>query len=328
MKHPLRILFATGGAVLMVACATDNSTSPLASSQAAAALVTAPLSFGVTNSSFVGSSAPTNGFVPMGFSANENDGNNNEHEGPGWGGFMGGGLGEAFIGGIGFGPGIGSGPFENFGRRDDDDADSEESDSFNHSDNCVFSTTTNRVECPTITHDGLTINRSFSFLDASGAVQQAFVRGTTNTVNVKKSVSGTVTHHETVTSTVNGSSDLTVAGLASGSTQRTVDGKSAGTDASTGTRDGVAFTASRAAGDTITGLVIPIQEEHPTFPTAGTIIRSMTATVTVSGKTPSTSSRREVITFDGSATAKVVITHDGVTKNCTKPLPHGRLTCA
>jgi hypothetical protein len=325
MKNPLRILFATGGAVLMVACATDNSTSPLASSQAAAALVTAPLSFGVTNSSFVGNSAPTNGFVPMGFSAGES---HDEHEGPGWGGFMGGGLGEAFIGGIGFGPGIGRGPFENFGRRDDDDADSEESDSFNHSDNCVFSTTTNRVECPTITHDGLTINRSFSFLDASGAVQQAFDRGTTNTVNVKKSVSGTVTHHETVTSTVNGSSDLTVAGLASGSTQRTVNGTSAGTDASTGTRDGVAFTASRAAGDTITGLVIPIQEDHPTFPTAGTIVRSMTATVTLTGQTPSTSSRREVITFDGSATAKVVITHDGVTKNCTKPLPHGRLTCA
>ena len=324
MKNPLRILFAAGGAVLMVACATDNSTSPLASSQAAAALVTAPLSFGVTNSSFVGSSAPTNGFVPMGFSAGEND----EHEGPGWGAFMGGGLGEAFIGGIGFGPGIGRGPFENFGLRGDDDADRDEEDSFNHSDNCVFSTTTNRVECPTMTHDGLTITRSFSFLDAKGAVQQAFVWGTTNTVNVKKSVSGTVTHHETVTSKVNGSSDLTVAGLASGSTQRTVNGTSAGTDETSGTRDTVSFTASRAAGDTITGLVIPIQDDHPTFPTAGTIIRSMTATVTVGSKTPSTSSRREVITFDGSATAKVVITQDGVTKNCTKPLPHGRLTCA
>jgi len=324
MKNPLRILFAAGGAVLMVACATDNSTSPLASSQAAAALVTAPLSFGVTNSSFVGSSAPTNGFVPMGFSAGEND----EHEGPGWGAFMGGGLGEAFVGGIGFGPGIGRGPFENFGLRGDDDADRDEEDSFNHSDNCVFSTTTNRVECPTMTHDGLTITRSFSFLDAKGAVQQAFVWGTTNTVNVKKSVSGTVTHHETVTSKVNGSSDLTVAGLASGSTQRTVNGTSAGTDETSGTRDTVSFTASRAAGDTITGLVIPIQDDHPTFPTAGTIIRSMTATVTVGSKTPSTSSRREVITFDGSATAKVVITQDGVTKNCTKPLPHGRLTCA
>jgi len=324
MPSPLRILFIAGAGAVMAACATDNATSPVASSQAAAALVSAPLSFGVTNSSFVGSSAPTNGFVPMGFGSGES----RDDHGPGWGGFMGGGIGEAFIGGLGFGPGIGRGPFENFGRRDDDDADSEESDSFNHSDNCVFSTTTNRVECATITHDGLTINRSFSFLDASGAVQQAFDTGTTNTVNVKKTVSGTITHHETVTSTVNGSSDLTVAGLATGSTQRTVNGTSAGTEATTGTRDGVAFTAQRSAGDTTTGLVIPIQNDHPTFPTAGTIIRSMTATVTPSGQTPSTSSRREVITFDGSATAKVVITHDGVTKNCTKPLPHGRLTCA
>lgn len=323
MKNPLRILFATGSAVLMVACATDNSTSPVASSQAAAALVSAPLSFGVTNSSFVGNSAPTNGFVPMGFSAGEN----HDDRGPGWAAFMGGGLGEAFIGGIGFGPGIGRGPFENFGRQEADDNDTEESHSFDHSDACAFSTTTNRVECATIIHDGLTINRSFSFLDAAGKVQQAFDTATTNTVNVKKSVSGTITHHETVTSTVNGSSDLTVAGLASGSTQRTVNGTSAGTDATSGTRDTVSFTASRSAGDTITGLVIPIQNDHPTYPTAGTIIRSMTATVTLSGKTPSTSSRREVITFDGSATAKVVITHDGVTKNCTKPLPHGRLTC-
>ena len=324
MPSPLKILFIAGAGAVMAACATDNATSPVASSQAAAALISAPLSFGVTNSSFVGSSAPTNGFVPMGLGSGDSHGDH----GPGWGGFMGGGIGEAFIGGLGFGPGIGRGPFENFGRRDDDDVDSEESDSFNHSDNCVFSTTTNRVECPTNTHDGLTINRSFSFLDASGTVQQSFVRGTTNTVNVKKSVSGTITHHETVTSTVNGSSDLTVAGLATGSTQRTVNGTSAGTEATTGTRDGAAFTAQRSAGDTVTALVIPIQPEHPTFPTAGTIVRSMTATVTVGGGTPSTSSRREVITFDGSATATVVITHDGVTKNCTKPLPHGRLTCA
>jgi hypothetical protein len=324
MPSPLKILFIAGAGAVMAACATDNATSPVASSQAAAALISAPLSFGVTNSSFVGSSAPTDGFVPMG----PGFGDGHDFPGPGWGGFMGGGIGEAFIGGLGFGPGIGRGPFENFGRRDDDDADSEESDSFNHSDNCVFSTTTNRVECPTNTHDGLTINRSFSFLDASGTVQQSFVRGTTNTVNVKKSVSGTITHHETVTSTVNGSSDLTVAGLATGSTQRTVNGTSAGTEATTGTRDGAAFTAQRSAGDTVTALVIPIQPEHPTFPTAGTIVRSMTATVTVGGGTPSTSSRREVITFDGSATATVVITHDGVTKNCTKPLPHGRLTCA
>jgi hypothetical protein len=63
------------------------------------------------------------------------------------------------------------------------------------------------------------------------------------------------------------------------------------------------------------------------YPTAGTVIRAMSATVTVSGQSPSTSSRREVITYDGSATAKVVITQDGTTQNCTLPLPHARLTC-
>jgi hypothetical protein len=107
-----------------------------------------------------------------------------------------------------------------------------------------------------------------------------------------------------------------------------VDGKSAGSETTTGTKQGVAFTVARTAGDTTSGLVIPIQNGRPTYPTAGTVIRSMDATVTKGGSTPSKSSRREVITYDGSATAKVVITQDGVTKNCTKPLPHGHLTCA
>lgn len=307
MQSPLKIVFLAGAAVLIVACATDNSTSPLASSQAAAALVSAPLTFDQVNSSFVGSSDANNGFTP--FVAGGGDQN---RWGPGWRGFMGGGIGEAFIGGIGFGPGFGRGPFGDWHDSDDD---------------CAFSTITTRLECTAVNHRGLTITRSFSFLDAAGAVQQAFDNQTTNTVNAKTSVSGTITHHETATSTVNASSDFTAAGLASGSAQRTVDGKSAGTESTTGTKDGVAFTASRSAGDTTTGLVIPIQSGRPTFPTAGTIIRSMQATVTLSGGSPSTSSRREVITYNGSTTATVVITQDGVTKNCTKPLPHGQLTC-
>jgi hypothetical protein len=313
-QTPLRILIIASAATLIVACSADNSTSPVAASEAAAALVSAPVGFDALNNSFVGDSDPsTNGFMPF----HDGDGDQNRF-GPGWHDFMGGGLGESFIGGIGFGsgfalaPGFGRGPF----------GDWDESNA------CAFSTTTNRVECSRTNRRGLTITRSFSFLDASGAVQQSFVRGTTNTVNVTASVTGTTTHHETATSTVNASSDFTVAGLASGSTQRTVAGKSGGTESTTGTRNGTAFTSMRSAGDTITGLVIPIQDGRPTFPTAGTIVRSMQATVTLDGQTPSTSSRREVITYDGSATAQVVITHDGVTKNCTKPLPHGRLTCA
>lgn len=304
---PLRFLFVAGAAAFIAACASDNSTSPMASSEAAAALVSAPIGFDQLNSSFVGDSDPADGFTPW----HQGDGDQFRF-GPGWHDFMGGGLGEGFVGGIGFGPAFGTGPF---GDWDDSDA-------------CAFSTTTNRVECSRTNRQGITVTRSFSFLDASGAVQQSFNRTTTNTVNVTTSTSGTRLHHDGKdTSTVNASSDFTVAGLAAGSTQRTVSGKSAGTESTKGIKDSVAFTALRTAGDTITGLVIPIQDGRPTFPTAGTIIRSMQAVVTLAGQTPSTSSRREVITYDGSATAQVVITHDGVTKNCTKPLPHGRLTC-
>ncbi len=313
MKSPLRIFLAAAAGLIAAACASDMSTSPLASSQAAAALISAPLSFDQIRTSFVGSSDVEGGFMPAGGQDWNKSGNHEDGErGPGWGAFMGGGLSEAWIGGIGFGPGFGRGPFGDF-----DDAD-----------DCTFSTTSNRVECAATTRRGLTINRSFSFLDASGAVQQTFDKATTNTVNVKTSVTGTTTHHETATSTVNSSSDFTIGGLASGSAQRTVNGKSAGSESTTGTKDGVAFTAERTAGDTTTGLIIPIQDGRPTYPTAGIVIRSMQATVTPAGSSPSTSSRREVITYDGSATAQVVITQDGVTKNCTKPLPHGRLTCS
>jgi hypothetical protein len=49
--------------------------------------------------------------------------------------------------------------------------------------------------------------------------------------------------------------------------------------------------------------------------------------LTYDGAAPATTQRREVITFDGSAIAKMVVTKDGVTRNCTIPLPHGRPTC-
>ncbi|HEX9221599.1 MAG TPA: hypothetical protein VF858_14030 [Gemmatimonadaceae bacterium] len=315
MQSPINFLCLAGAAVLIISCATDNATSPLGSSEAAAALVSAPITFDQVNSSFVGSSNANNAFTPIGPGGGGGGGGGEQNRrGPGWGAFMGGGIGEAFIGGIGFGRGFGRGPFGEWWGHDSDD--------------CAFSTTSNRLECTIVRENGLTINRSFSFLDASGAVQQAFDTAKTNTVNVKTSVSGTITHHETATSTVNVSSDFTVTGLASGSTQRTVNGTSAGTESTTGTKEDVAFTAARTAGDTITGVVIPLQDGRPTYPTAGTVVRSMQATVTLSGASPSTSSRREVVTYDGSSTAKVVITQDGVTKNCTKPLPHGRLSCS
>jgi hypothetical protein len=54
----------------------------------------------------------------------------------------------------------------------------------------------------------------------------------------------------------------------------------------------------------------------------------MQATLKYAGEDAVTLSRREVVTYDGSATAKVVITQDGATRNCTRPLPRGPLSCS
>lgn len=299
IRIPYRML--TGAAIVAVVACSDSTTSPSNTSPLLIpAFQSTPAGYSSTDNSF---SSSSDAGVPWKPDRNARDD----------GSMMGGGLRPEFFGGMALARGWDRGPF---GLADFPTI-------------CVFSTTTGRVTCPDVTtRKGLTVSRSFKFMDATGAVQQ--VPGTTtNTINEQVTVTGTVTRDEgEITSQVQENSDRTVGGLAAGSTQRTVDGKSMASEQSSGkTDDGTAFTASRVVGDTVTGLVIPLQDGHPTFPTAGTIIREMTATIAMSGKSPATSSRREVITYDGSSTAKVVITKNGKTKNCTMPLPFGRLQC-
>lgn len=250
--------------------------------------------------------------------------------GPG-NGLMGGGLGDDFIGvmnadgphggppgfggfgppGSGHGHGFGFGPFGYF----------------NLPSTCTFNATTNRVVCAADTHDGVTVNRSYQFKTASGTVQQK-ADSTTDSVNEQASVTGGLVHHDHDTSTVNNASNFTTTGLAFNSTKRTSNGTSAGTETTKGTDSTGHFTAVRTNGDTTTALVVPVQSGKPTYPTGGQVTRSMKVTVTYDGKTPTTHTRREVVTYDGSTTATIVITQDGVTQNCTMPLPHGRPTCS
>jgi len=93
---------------------------------------------------------------------------------------MGGGIGDAFLGGIGRGGGHGDdGPF-GYGLSGC---------------NGTYSASTGRITCAAQSlPNGLTVNRSVAFKDATGASQQAFDSLTTNTVNSQSSVSGTVTY--------------------------------------------------------------------------------------------------------------------------------------
>jgi hypothetical protein len=304
MKRSSFRLLAAAGTLIVIAACSESSTSPtqsIASQELTAAFLSTPAGFNSTENSFNSSSDDGEPWMP----------DRNAHDD---GNMMGGGMGPAFFGGVAFGRGFDHGPF-GFGY---------------FLFNCSFSSTTGRVTCEDVTtRKGLTISRSFGFWDATGAVQP-FPNDKTDKINVKVDVSGTVVRHDKRdTSTVAHNSDRTVGGLAPGATQRTVDGTSKGTESTVGTtEDGTKFTATRLVTDEVKGLIIPLQDNHPTFPTAGTITRTMQATLTLGTAAPVTRSRTEVVTFDGSSTAKVVITKNGTTKNCTLPLPFGRLKCS
>ncbi|HEU0299421.1 MAG TPA: hypothetical protein VFR37_08210 [Longimicrobium sp.] len=272
---------------------------------------TVPAGFDATTSSFAGadSGAWTPGRGGPGHGGGHHGGG---LRGGGLGGLMGGGLIGAFLG-DGMGRHHGHQPFG-------------ESVPFA---SCAFDASAGRNVCAAETRHGLTINRSAQFRDAAGAVQQAFDSVTTNSVNARVAVAGTRTHRSGATSTVEHASDRTVGGLASGSTQRTVNGTSAGRESTTGTDDAGSFTALRVAADSVNNVVIPVATDASPrpYPVSGSIVRAMQVTVTRGGQT-TTSTRREVVTYDGTSTATLVITRDGETRTCTLPLPHGRPTCS
>lgn len=330
---PTRALsVAALGGVLAAAC-SDSATAPssLTTSASLALLSTAFTSavpgYDRVSSSF-DASGNTGSFGPGG-------GHGNHGGGLGFGGFMGGGLGGEYVGLGGFGPGFGRGAF----------GDPRGNAPIT---TCTFDASSGRITCVPTTIDGLTISRYAIYTTAAGTAQQAFDT-TTDKAVTHVEVSGTTTftprNHRgfgpgfgpdsaavsvaSATNTVSTVSDRSVTGLASGSTQRRVNGTSAGTESTTGTlSDSTSFTATRVMGDTTTGLVIPIRTGSGVYPTAGTVIRAARATVTLATGTTKSTARREVISYDGSATAKVVIVQNDTTKNCTMPLPRGRLSCS
>ncbi|MDZ7632704.1 MAG: hypothetical protein U5K74_15545 [Gemmatimonadaceae bacterium] len=248
---------------------------------------------------------------------------------------MGGGYRDEFSGGVGMGPGMGRGPF---------------GEHVPLSACTAFDAATGIVTCTPLVRDSLTIARTFRFSTAAGVAQSARDSLTTDRIETTRSVTGTTTFAPgrrggfghgfgprgsdstrvditTARTTVTSSSSRIVTGLASGSAQRTVNGASAGRETTEGTSTTGVFSSVRVMGDTTTGLVIPVVASGYPYPTAGTVIRSMSVTVTYGGGTPVSSSRREVITYDGSATARISITRDGETKACTLALPRGRPVC-
>ena len=327
MSRSIKLVVAIAAAGFALAACSDLNSSADNTVALAAAFQTVPVGFSATSNSFDASGDAGLPFfpgpmsAPVGFHDNpggggDHGGHGDRHDGFGEGGLrgllMGGGLGPDFIGAIGFGRGRGRGPFG----------------IFNLPDSCTYDAGTGRVGCPDKTERGLTVSASFAFKDDGGASQPKFDTLTTNLVNAKVNVSGTVTRREgTTTSTVHDTSDRTIEGLAPGKTERKIKGTASAHEDVAGTRDSVKFTATRVVYDTTKNLVIPIVDGRPTLPDSGTVIRNMSVSITPEGGTTTSKSRREEVTFDGTNVVTVKLTVDGTTQNCTITLPSKKLVC-
>lgn len=199
---------------------------------------------------------------------------------------------------------------------------------------CTFVAASGRFECAPESREGITITRSFALYDKAGNVQDK--RGdATDAMNTRISASGTRTH-TSGEMTVQRSSDMTVTGLAAGSTARTFNGSESGTVS--GTRTGTRGTmTSTESFEAATSNVVKSTDRvaHP-YPLSGTISRSATTTTSVDGGQARTRTWSEVITFNGTNRVQVVITHNGVTRTCTRDiaprspgsLPGDRMVCS
>jgi hypothetical protein len=337
MSH-LRTSAAVGVLLLTaVACSDTSGTQP---TQAELSLVSAAFSTAAPGYDSLSSSYNANGMTGTFAPRRRGDAHGGPgNAGPGFSGLMGGGIRDDFNGGVGMGPGLGRGPF---------------GDHTAQSTCTSFDAATGIVTCTPIVRDSLVINRTFKFSTAAGVAQAARDSATTDRIETTRSVTGSTTFTPrsrggfgdrgfgpggaggpsgagveitSARTVVTSSSRRVVTGLAAGGTQRTVNGASAGRETTEGTNTTGAFTSVRVMGDTTAGVIIPVVASGYPYPTAGTVTRSMNVTVTYAGGSPVASSRREVVTYDGTATAKVSITRDGQTKQCTMALPRGRPVC-
>ena len=176
--------------------------------------------------------------------------------------------------------------------------------------NCPFDAATNRLVCPTISHFGITINRSYAFWDAANAVQQAYDATTTAKANIQTSFTGTRSGDDW-SGSVDRGKDLTATGLAGAETQRTWNGTGHDkVNRSRVTESGETRTYDLDCSVTVKDVVVPVPTSAtsgPHFPLSGTITRACTVTIVGGPKDGTTVTRTVVVTFNGGNTATLTI---------------------
>lgn len=153
--------------------------------------------------------------------------------------------------------------------------------------------------CGTNEREHLTIVRTCTFKDASGANQAGYDATTTASVTVHAKIDGEIVR-ENWSASVNRVRDFVVSGLAGAETRRTWNGTGSGTSTRSRHRDN---TETRqydvTATGTVTNVVVPVPRTENGWPLSGTIAKQVTVKITGGPHDGETRTRTVLITFNG-----------------------------
>jgi len=193
---------------------------------------------------------------------------------------------------------------------------------------CPYNAGTGWHTCATITGPGgLSLDRRYAFYDASNAAMETFDQLLTAKIHFIKHAEGSIGRTMdggSMTAEVDYDRDMTVTGLAGEETSRTWNGTGASEVKRTrmsdthGTR-----TYELEAAVTVAGVVVPRRSNEQTdaWPTAGTITKVVTGTVS-NGEETRQVSRTVIITFNGTQFPTATVNGEPFTIDLANRMAH------
>jgi hypothetical protein len=150
--------------------------------------------------------------------------------------------------------------------------------------------------------------RAKTFYDAAGVEQDSYDELLTASVRHETEVSGDV-ERDNWSATIYRLRDMTVSGMEGTETHRTRNGT--GEEKITRNRnvddDGTVRTSQMSGTFTYTDVVVPVPGSETRYPISGTVTRSMTGSVVNGPNGDKTRSAEVTITFNGDATATIIV---------------------
>ena len=180
--------------------------------------------------------------------------------------------------------------------------------------------------CTASRHGNVDFTRSYTFFDASGAIQEGYDALTTASIHFLTTMSGSGSR-DGHTFQFSNEHDMTLSGLAGTETERLWNGTGSGARTETWTGERGTRTYSVESSDTTNAVRFLLPRSENPYPASGSIIHRMAATSTfdgINGSGTRSFQRRTVVTFNGTSIAALTIND----RECTLDLSTRRVSCA